>query len=119
MHWLDVLEEDAICDVCGKHIKRVHVLKDGSREVRAGQVCAQRLCGGKLDRNQASRRTRWLSRQWSIIPTTHFLKIGRTTIEVREDYERPSWYRFYIDGQGSRRHYPSLESAKLAAFENF
>src|SRR4051794_21152841 len=117
MIFVNVLEEPGICEVCGKRVRFIHVLNDKGREVRAGALCAQRLCGGSLDRNRASRRSRWLRRQWSIVPKTEYVKIGRTMISVTEDHERHGWFRFYVNGEGSRRHYPSREAAKLAAFE--
>lgn len=114
---VNVLDQpQSTCEVCGNKIRYVHILSDRGREIRAGGQCAEKLCGG-VNINRARRRSRWLNREWTIVPTTHFTKVDGHTISVAEDAERPGWYRFYINGNGSRPHFSSLTTAKLAAFD--
>ncbi len=116
------------CEMCGCNVLRfIHYMEhpeyDGT--VEAGCVCAERMAedydGHARERdlkNRASRRARWLDRQWRVSAKgNHYLNVNGTNLGVFPSRRRCGEWGWWANGVFSRQTYESADRAKLALFD--
>jgi hypothetical protein len=128
----DLGEPSAVCEMCEfQTIRFVHVMqhRDYSTPLRCGCECAGKMSGDyeaaeqreRLAKNVASRRARWLVRNWKTSNKGYdYLKTDGFLITVFPDGSR--WKACVADSvsdrkQFSSRTFPTEDKAKLAAFD--
>lgn len=128
----DLGSPDQICEMCEvREIRYVHYMShpDYPDNLGVGSVCAQNMEEDyeapqereRILRNAASRRARWVSRRWRVSRSGNdFLNTRGYNIVI---YESGARYGFRIKHittgmtRFSARTYPTIERAKLAAFD--
>lgn len=124
----DLEEASATCEMCGKErIRYVHGMEhpDGL-SLNVGCICAGKMTGDyegakrreRDARNRASRRTRWLSRQWKVSAKgNHYLKLDGRHLLVFKN--RSGQYGIKVGKEFDCRAFPTPAAAKLALFDAF
>jgi hypothetical protein len=128
----DLEEPSEICEMCEvQEIRYVHEMahRDYPRILRCGCICASNM---ELDytaayrrevqaKNQASRRSRWLTRRWKVSSRgNEYLNANGFNIVI---FRQGSIWKALVsevDGPNKRvsqRDYASPDAAKLAAFD--
>ncbi len=128
----DLGEPSEICEMCEiQEIRYVHIMEhpDYPGDIRAGCVCAGHMEEDYLAprvrerriRNRAERRKKWLSRRWRRSAKGNaYLNVQGYNITI---YRRgDAWSGRILNRETgheirARRHYPTEDAAKLAAFD--
>jgi len=117
------------CEMCNHSpIRYVHCMRHSQypAALDVGCCCAERMSGDytgtkrrdEMMRSRASKRSRWLSRQWKTSMNGNaYLKIKDTFLTVFWSNHKVGW-SFSIGGKFSRSTYVSENAAKLAAFDS-
>ncbi len=122
--------EYATCEACGQYpVRFVHVLVHDAWEdqVEVGCVCAEKLTGDYVNpkrheaelKKRSATRQRWLKRKWKTSPKGNpWLKVEGRLITVFPS-RFSAGYCYVIDGNFSRKTYPTPRAAMMASYEGF
>jgi len=125
---IDLGSPAGVCGMCGHQVIRyVHIMThpNYSGSIGAGSVCAGRMEGNlsKADkrereyRNMQNRRSNFLKRKWKTSRKGNlFLTLEGVVIIILPDKFLDGYWRYSIHNKMSES-FPSLEQAKLAAFD--
>lgn len=117
-----------MCEMCGRErIRFVHCMEHKDHApLMVGCVCAEKMSDdyeGPKQRetklkNRASRKARWLDRQWSISRKGNpFLKIDGLCITI---FQQGNLWKYCVGKNNfSPKSYATIEEAKLAAFDEY
>jgi DNA helicase-2/ATP-dependent DNA helicase PcrA len=126
---IDLGKPTGVCEMCGYQIIRyVHVMRHPAYSGRIGAGC---ICAGRMEgdsekaalrerdyKNLLNRRKTFLTRKWKkSIKGNFYLNYMQKNVVLLKSKYKTGYWRFSIDGKMSDREYPSLEEAKLAAFD--
>jgi hypothetical protein len=123
----DLGEPEHTCEACGQtEIRYVHEIEHPEfRTLLVGCVCCEHLTGDYVNprrheaelRKRAARRARWLKRKWKTSAKGNpWLKAdGRLIAVFASRYAEG--YHYAVDGQVSRRTFPTERAAMLASYD--
>ncbi len=119
----------AACEMCGnERIRFVHVMEhpDCDTQCEVGCICAEKLsddyAGPKRResamKNRATRRARWLTRQWRLSAKgNRYLNIKGINVGVRRT--GANQWAYWIGTRHSKKVFPTMDAARLALFDDY
>lgn len=123
------------CQMCGnERIRFVHIVEHDEYDetLGVGCICAEKLTEDYINprllekelRNKASRKARWLTREWRVSRQgNHYLAVDGFNVGIFPDRYKPGKWKYRISYQSnsyfSKSSYSSPREAKLALFEAY